>query len=167
MTISMHALATGFFVPALSNLSHVLKKGEAWAGERSIDPAVLVNARLAPDMLPLKSQVQIATDNAKGACARLSGVEIPKIEDVEETFAELQARISTVATFIESLPVAGYEGSENRDIQLRFGPQSMDFKGFGYLQGFAVPNFLFHVVTAYDILRHNGVPLGKVIFFGR
>lgn len=167
MSISMHALSVPFFSQSLANLSHVLAKGEASAGERKIDPAVLVNARLAPDMHPLKRQVQIATDNAKGACARLAGVDIPSFPDAEETFAELQTRIAAIKAFIDGLDPAGFEGAKDRDISLKFGPQSLDFKGLQYLQFFAVPNFLFHVVTTYDILRHNGVPLGKSTFFGR
>jgi hypothetical protein len=118
-------------------------------------------------MFTMKRQVQIATDHAKGAAARLGGVENPSFPDTEETFAELQARIVKVRDFILSVPEAGFDGSEDRDITLKVGPEQMTFPGAQYLQGFAIPNFYFHMTTAYAILRHNGVPLGKGDFFGR
>ncbi|OCW58662.1 DUF1993 domain-containing protein [Hoeflea olei] len=167
MTVSMHALSVPFYTAALSNLAHVLTRAEAWAAERKIDPAVLLNDRLAPDMLPLKRQVQIATDHAKGAVARLGGVEVPSFPDVEESFAELQARIARTRDFIESVAEAGFAGAEDRNITLKIGAQDMSFPGLQYFQGFSVPNFYFHVTTAYAILRHNGAPLGKPDFFGR
>lgn len=156
-----------YFANMLTNLAHLLTKTEAWATERKIDPAVLLNDRLTPDMFTMKRQVQIATDHAKGAAARLGGVENPSFPDTEETFAELQARIVKVRDFILSVPEAGFDGSEDRDITLKVGPEQMTFPGAQYLQGFAIPNFYFHMTTAYAILRHNGVPLGKGDFFGR
>ena len=156
-----------YFANMLTNMAHLLTKTEAWATERKIDPAVLLNDRLTPDMFTMKRQVQIATDHAKGAAARLGGVENPSFPDTEETFAELQARIVKVRDFILSVPEAGFDGSEDRDITLKVGPEQMTFPGSQYLQGFAIPNFYFHMTTAYAILRHNGVPLGKGDFFGR
>lgn len=167
MTISIYSMTVPYYAAMLGNLGHVLKKAEAWATERKIDPAVLLNDRLAPDMLPLKRQIQIATDHAKGATARLGGVEVPSFPDTEATFAELQARIAKARDFILGVPQAGFEGSEDRDITLKVGPQEMTFPGEQYLQGFAMPNFYFHMTAAYAILRHNGVPLGKGDFFGR
>ncbi|MDZ7599867.1 MAG: DUF1993 domain-containing protein [Hoeflea sp.] len=167
MTMSMHAMTVPYYAAMLSNLGHVLAKAEAWATERKIDPSILVNDRLAPDMFPLKRQVQIATDHAKGAAARLSGVAVPSFPDTEETFAELQDRIARVREFVLSVPEAGFDGSENRDIKIKVGPQEMTFPGAQYLQGYSVPNFYFHMTTVYAILRHNGVPLGKGDFFGR
>jgi uncharacterized protein len=167
MTISMYSITVPYYAAMLSNLSHVLSKAEAWATERKIDPAVLLNDRLAPDMFTLKRQVQIATDHAKGAAARLGGVELPSFPDTEETFADLHARIAKVRDFVLSVPQSGFDGAETRDIVLKVGPQEMTFPGVQYLQGYSFPNFYFHMSAAYAILRHNGVPLGKGDFFGR
>jgi len=167
MTISMYSMTVPYYASMLTNLAHVLTKAEAWATERKIDPAVLLNDRLAPDMLAMKRQVQIATDHAKSAAARLGGVENPSFPDTEETFAELHARIAKVREFILNVPQAGFDGAEDRDITLKVGPQEMTFAGVQYLQGYSLPNFYFHMTTAYAILRHNGVPLGKADFFGR
>jgi hypothetical protein len=133
----------------------------AHAEAKKIDPGVFTNARLIPDMLPFTRQVMIATDHAKGASARLSGVEIPKFEDTETTFPELKARIQKTLDFIAGLKPAQFEGSDARDvtITLQAGPQT--FKGSAYLLHFALPNFYFHVTTAYDILRQSGVEIGK------
>lgn len=167
MTISMYSMTVPFYASMLSNLSHMLTRAEAWATERKIDPSVLLNDRLAPDMLPLKRQVQLVTDHARGAIARLGGVDVPSFPDVEETFPELQARITKVRQFILSVPEAGFDGAEDREISLKVGPQQMTFPGLQYFQGFSIPNFYFHLTAAYAILRHNGVPLGKGDFFGR
>jgi uncharacterized protein len=167
MTISMYDASVPVFSAVLKNLSHVLRKAESNAAERKIDPAVLLASRLAPDMLPLIKQVQIATDHAKGAAARLSGREPLKIEDTEASFADLQARIETVRNHLKSFGAAEIEGSEDKAISLRLGQGAMEFTGMQYLLHFAMPNFYFHVTTAYAILRHNGVPLGKGDFFGR
>lgn len=150
----------------LGSLAHVLSKAEASATERKIDPQVFVNARLAPDMLALKRQVQIASDNAKGMTSRLAGRDAPKYEDNEESFAELQARIAKTRDYVASLTPAEFEGSEARPIQIKSGGRELNFTGAQYLTQFALPNFLFHVTTAYDILRHNGVPLSKPDFLG-
>ena len=148
----------------LNNLAHILKKGEAHAEAKSIAPEVFVNARLFPDMYPLSRQVQIATDMSKGAAARLAGVEIPSYEDNETTFAELQARITKTLAFLDSVTPAQFEGSEKRHIELMVRKHKMEFTGQDYLLKWVFPNVYFHVTTAYDILRHNGVELGKPDF---
>lgn len=167
MTISMYQASVPVFSGVLKNLSHVLSRGEAFAAGEGIDPGELLTARLAPDMLPLTAQVQIATDHAKGACARLAGRDILKIEDSEMSFAELQARIATVREHLQTFRADEIEGSENRPIAIKAGKMELSLTGQQYLLGFAMGNFYFHVVTAYDILRHKGVPLGKGDFFGR
>lgn len=152
----------------LTNLSAVLKKGESHADAKKIEHSVFLNARLAPDMYPLTRQVQIATDMSKGAAARLAGagVEIPKYEDTETTFAELQARIAKTIAFIDTIKPAQLEGSETRDIVIPIGKTNLEFKGLAYLLNWVMPNVYFHVTTAYDILRHNGVELGKLDYLG-
>lgn len=167
MSVSMYSMTVPYYAAMLGNLSHVLAKAEAWAAERKIDPAVLLNDRLAPDMLPLRWQVMLVTDHAKGAIARLGGVDVPSFPDVEETFAELHARIARTREFIESVAEANFAGAEDRTITLKIGGQDMSFPGLRYFQGFSVPNFYFHMTAVYAILRHNGVPLGKGDFFGR
>jgi uncharacterized protein len=148
----------------LSNLAHILKKGEAHAETKGIEPEVFFNARLFPDMFPLSRQVQIATDMSKGAAARLAGIEIPKYEDDETTFADLQARIAKTLAFIDSVTPAQFEGAEKRNIELMVRKHKMEFSGQDYLLKWVMPNVYFHVTTAYDILRHNGVELGKPDF---
>lgn len=150
----------------LTNLSTILKKGEAYAETKKIEHSVILNARLFPDMYPLTRQVQIATDMSKGAAARLAGVEIPKYEDNETTFAELQARIAKTIAFIDSIQPAQMEGSENRDVVITVRKTDLHFKGQTYLLDWVNPNVYFHVATAYNILRHNGVELGKLDFLG-
>jgi hypothetical protein len=150
----------------LKNLSAILDKGAAFAEQKKIEQNVLTGARLAPDMFPLTRQVQIACDMVKGAAARLGGVEIPKHDDTETTFAELQARIAKVQTFINSVPAANFSGSEDRKITLNMRTGDMHFTGLDYLRHFVLPNFYFHITTTYVILRHNGVELGKMDFIG-
>jgi hypothetical protein len=150
----------------LKNLSAILDKAQSHAEAKKIDPLVLSNARLFPDMLPMKRQVYIACDTAKNAVARIAGVEPPKHEDVEETFAELKARIAKTIDFIQTFKPAQIDGSEDKVIHLKLGQREVDFKGMQYLLGHALPNFYFHVVTAYDILRHNGVEVGKRDYLG-
>jgi hypothetical protein len=149
------------FVNTLTNLSAILDKAQAHTEAKKIDPAALINFRLYPDMFPMKRQVQIACDTAKGAVARLAGMEVPKHEDKEETFAELKMRIAKTIDFIRTVKPAQVDGSEEKNIHLKLGPREVDYKGMQYLLGHAVPNFYFHVTTAYDILRHNGVELAK------
>ena len=148
----------------LNNLAHLLKKGEEHAEAKGFEPAVLFNARLFPDMYPLSRQVQIATDMSKGAAARLAGVEIPSYEDDETTFADLQARIVKTLTFLESVTPAQFAGAEIRQIELMVRKAKMEFTGQDYLLKWVMPNVYFHVTTAYNILRHNGVELGKPDF---
>ena len=167
MTINLHAAATQTFLTALAGLSKVLKKGEANAIERKIDPSVFLNARLAPDMYPLTRQVQIAADTVKGAVHRLAGLEIPKFEDNESTFAELQTRIEKTVALVKNIPADLINGHEDREVIMRRPSGDISFKGQDYLLSYALPNFLFHAVTAYNILRGNGVPLGKEDYFGR
>jgi uncharacterized protein len=166
MTISMYQASVPVFVRMLGNLSAILDKAAVYAEARKIDPTVLLNARLYPDMLPLTTQIQIAADFAKGASARLAGLDVPKYEDNETSFAEFKARIDKTLAFVKSVQPAQIDGSENRDINITVGGNPMSFKGMAYLLHFALPNFYFHLTTAYDILRHNGVEIGKRDFIG-
>jgi uncharacterized protein len=149
---------------ALKNLSHILKKGEEYADAKKIEHSVLLNARLFPDMYPLIRQVQIATDMSKGAAARLASIEIPKYEDTETTFAELYARIAKTLDFIASIPAAQLIDAETRDITVTVRKVELKFTGQDYLLKWVMPNVYFHTATAYNILRHNGVELGKPDF---
>lgn len=167
MSLSMYSASIPVLVRMLGNLSAILHKAEAYATERKIEPSVLLNARLAPDMLPLVSQVQIASDNAKGCAARLAGLDIPSYADTESSFAELQARIAKTQTFLGSVTAAQVDGSEGKSITLNFPGMELKFSGQDYLLNFVLPNFYFHVTTAYAILRHNGLDIGKMDFLGR
>ena len=166
MQISMYQASAPRFVHILNNLSVMLDKAQAHAEAKKIDPAALTAFRLFPDMFPLSKQVQVATDLSKGAVARLAGVEIPKYEDTEQTFAELKARIAKTIAFINTIKREQIDGSEDKDIVMKLGKQDYTFKGLQYLLNFAYPNFYFHATTAYNILRHNGVELGKKDFVG-
>ena len=150
----------------LTNLSAILKKAEAYADAKKIEHHVLLNARLFVDMYPLTRQVQIATDMSKGAAARLAGAEIPKYEDNETTFAELQARLAKTIVFLDSIKPEQLEGSETREITIALRNADLKFTGQDYLLKWVIPNVYFHVTTAYNILRHNGVELGKQDFLG-
>jgi hypothetical protein len=150
----------------LDNLSAILKKAEAHAEAKSIDPAVLVGARLAPDMHPLSRQVQIANDAAKGVVARLAGIDPPSFADTETTFAELQDRIAKTKAFVNGLSADQIDGSEERILTLKLRGSEINVPGQAFLLNIALPNFYFHVTTTYLILRHNGVELGKMDFFG-
>ena len=163
--LSMHQASVPVLLRALKNLRHVLEKGEAHAREKGYEPTILLQSRLAPDMLPLVRQVQIATDTAKFAVARLSATESPRFEDAETTFDELYARLEAVAEYLRTFDDAALAGSEDRRITLTTRTRGdLVFDGRGYLLGFVLPNLFFHVTTAYAILRHNGVPLGKPDF---
>jgi len=162
----MYQASVPRFANILKNLSAILDKAQAHAETRKIDPAALTNFRLYPDMLPMKRQVQIACDTAKGAVARLAGVEVPKHDDTEETFAELKARIAKTIDLIQTFKPAQIDGSDEKNIHLKLGQREVEFKGMQYLLGHALPNFYFHVTTAYDILRHNGVEIGKRDYIG-
>ncbi len=166
MPISMYQASAPRFANILRNLSAILDKAQAHAEAKKIDPLALTQARLFPDMFPLTRQVQIACDTAKGAVARLAGVEIPVHDDVEQRLAELRARISKTIDFIESIKPAQIDGSEEKEVTLKMRGQEVKFKGLQYLLGHAYPNFYFHVTTAYDILRHNGIELGKRDYIG-
>jgi hypothetical protein len=166
MTLSMYQASVPVFVRALDNLSAILHKAAAHAEARKIDPSVLVNARLFPDMLPLSRQIQIASDNSKGPAARLANVERPVYEDNETTFDDLQARIAKTIAFLKSLKPEQIDGSEDRTVVVKLRDNEVSFKGQPYLLGFAQPNFYFHVTMAYAILRHCGVEIGKTDFIG-
>jgi hypothetical protein len=161
MAISMYRASVPVFQKMLKNLDGILDKGAAYAAARKIDPQVLLSARLYPDMYPFMRQVQIATDHAKGGPARLAGLEPPKLEDNEASFADLKARVAKVQDFLATLKPAQIDGSEERKIVLKFGPREFEFVGLPYLLEFVLPNFYFHYTTAYAILRHNGVDVGK------
>ena len=161
MSITMYRASIPVFIRAFGNLSAILKKGEAHAGS-----AAFVEARLAPDMLTLAGQVQRASDTAKATAARLAGIQSPSFPDTEKTFAELQARIKKTVDFLQSVKAAEIDGGEQRTIELKAGGRELKFTGVDYLFGFALPNFFFHVTTAYAILRHKGVPLGKMDYLG-
>src|SRR3989442_15387953 len=167
MIISMYQASTPRFGNALKNLSGILDKAQAHADAKKIEPTVLTHCRLFPDMFPMKRQVQIACDTAKGAVARLAGVDIPKHEDTEQTFAELKSRIAKTLDFIESVGAGKIDGSDDKEIVLQMRSGERRYKGMQYLLGAAYPNFYFHVTTAYNVLRHNGVEIGKSDFLGK
>ena len=167
MTISMYQASAPVFDKMLGNLSAILAKAATWAEARKIDPAVLFGARLAPDMFPLTRQILIACDFAKGTCARLAGIEPPKYEDNEASFADFQARIAKTRQFVGTIKAAQIDGSEERQISFKAGQRELSFKGQAYLTGFALPNFYFHYTAAYAILRHNGLDLSKGDFIGQ
>jgi len=166
MSLTMYQASIPVFVRMLDNLSGILDKAAAHAEAKKIDPAIFINARLAPDMFPLSRQVQIATDMVKGCAARLAGIEVPSYEDNESTFSELQARIAKTKAFIESVSASQIDGSEERKITLKFGSKELSFLGQAYLLDFVLPNFHFHLTTTYAILRHNGVEIGKKDYTG-
>ncbi|TGP26515.1 MULTISPECIES: DUF1993 family protein [unclassified Mesorhizobium] len=167
MTISMYDISVAVFSARLKALASVLSLAEQNAADRKIDPQVFLTARLAPDMFALTRQVQIATDHAKGAPSRLAGREVPKYEDNESSFEELHARIAKTLDHLATFSAADLDGSETRTVELRLAGREVSLSGLQYLLNAAMPNFYFHVTTAYDILRHNGVPLGKATFLGR
>jgi hypothetical protein len=166
MAISMYSTLMPLSKTLLGALSNVLGKGAEHAKAKGYDPSVLVNARLAPDMFPLSRQVQIATDLAKGGAARLAGQEVPGWPDEEKTIEELQARIAKTIAFLDGFTPAQIDGSEERTIVLKMRAGDMTFTGQRYLIGFVIPNLTFHCTTAYNILRHNGVEIGKRDFLG-
>jgi len=167
MPLSMFQASVPVFIRVMNNLKVVLDKGAAHAAANKIDPTVLLNSRLFPDMFPLVRQVQIASDNAKGGGARLAGMTPPKYEDNETTFPELNARIEKTVAFLQTLTPVQIDGSEERTINLTLGKKTLTFQGQAYLFGLVLPNLYFHVTTAYAILRHCGVPLGKEDFLGK
>lgn len=166
MNISMYAASIPVFTRMLNNLANILDKASAHAEAKKIDPTVLLNFRLAADMFPLIKQIQIATDNAKGMAARLSGQEIPKYEDNETTIEELQARIRKTLDFLASIRPEQLDGQEERQVVLKLPKVEHHFTAINYLLHFALPNFYFHVSMAYSILRHAGVDIGKMDYLG-
>ena len=166
MPLSMHYMTVTVFVRALSNLKNVLEKAKEHALSHKIEEAVFLNARLYPDMLPLSRQVQIATDIARGCAARLAGLEPPPYEDKEQTFDDLSARVTRTIEYMKALDSAQFEGGEAREITRPVRGEPHKFTGINYLQQFAMPNVFFHTATAYGILRHNGVALGKADYLG-
>lgn len=165
--MSLHAAAVPTLVRALTQLRHVLRKGAAHAAAQGWDPAVLLQMRLAPDMFPLVRQVQIATDIAKAAVGRLCGAEVPRFEDDETRFDELDARIGRVLALLESSPAGAWDGAETREVVVPTRARGdLRFDGTGYLYGFVFPNVYFHASITYALLRHAGVPLGKADYLG-
>jgi hypothetical protein len=166
MTVSVYDVAAPLLRTQLTALSAVLDKGAAFAEAKKVEPAVLLNSRLAPDMFALSRQVQIATDMARGGIARLAGLEPPKEEDTETTVAELKARIQRTIDYIDGISPAALEGAEKREVTLKMRAGDMTMSGIKYLTWFVIPNVGFHCATAYNILRHNGVDIGKRDFLG-
>jgi hypothetical protein len=166
MTISMYQASVPRFVNILGNLSNILDKAQAHVDARKLDVLALTGDRLFPDMFPMSRQVQIACDTAKGVVARLAGVEIPKDEDTEKTIPELKARIAKTVAFIQGFKPEQIDGTEDKAIVTKRGDKETHYKGMQFLLGHAVPNFYFHVATTYNILRHNGVEIGKRDFLG-
>lgn len=154
------------FVHSLTALSKILDKAIAFEAAKKIQPQVIPNLRLIADMLPFWRQITIACDHAKGASARLAGVEVPAFADTETTLAELKERIAKTIAFIQTIPASAFEGAEARTITVKAGPRELTFPAPQYYMGYAVPNFFFHMTTAYNILRSQGVEIGKVDFLG-
>ena len=166
MTISMYQASVPVFIRMLGNLKAILQKGAAHAEAKKFDASVLVNGRLAPDMFALARLVQIATDIIKGCPPRLAGVDVPKYEDNETTFAELIARVDKTIAYLKAFKAEQVDGSEDKAIVLKSPRGEMNFTGLTYLLNFVQPNLYFHITTAYNILRHNGVEIGKMDFLG-
>ncbi len=167
MSLTMYDASVTVFMHNLQQLSHLLDKGMAHATAKGIDPSTLVNAKLADDMRPLSFQIQSASDASKLAVVRLTGVAAPSFADTETTFEELKTRIDKTRDYLKSVPREAFAGSEERKFTMKAGPTEVEFTGQPYLLHFALPNFFFHVTTAYAILRHNGVDIGKRDFLGR
>lgn len=167
MSLSLHAASVPVFVRSLEALSAILDKAAAWCEARKVDPAVLCATRLIPDMFALSRQVQIACDFAKNTSARLAGVEAPKFEDTEKTIAELKDRIARTIAYVQSLDAAAVDAAPGREIVFSVGPNQMKMEATGYLTHFGLPNFHFHLTTAYAILRQAGVEIGKRDFMGK
>lgn len=166
MSLSLYDVSVPVFTQSLEALSAVLKKAALHAEARKIEPQTFLSARLFPDMFTLTRQVQLASDFAKGGAARIAGVDVPSYADTEQTFEDLEARITKTIAFISSIPKDKFIGAESRDITVPMRPEPRVFNALVYLRHGAIPNFFFHVTTAYDILRHNGVELAKRDFLG-
>jgi len=166
MSFTIYQASIPIFLRTLGQLSSILAKAAAHAEAQHIDPSVLIDARLAPDMYPLARQVQVASDAAKGAGARLGGLEVPSFPDTETTFPQLQDRIAKTVAFLRGIDAGAFDGAEERSIVLKMPSGEIHLTGASYLSAFALPNFFFHVVTAYDILRHQGLAIGKMDYLG-
>jgi hypothetical protein len=166
MSLSMYDASAPVFIHMLKNLSAILTKAEAYAEARKIDPSVLINDRIAPDMHPLSRQIQIATDAAKGCVARLAELEIPSYPDTETTFAELQSRIAKTVAFMEGVDAQAMEGTEDKSFTIKLRSGELTLTGRELLLNMANPNVYFHITTAYLILRHNGLEIGKMDYLG-
>ena len=166
MSLSMYKASVPRFINALNNLSAILGKAQAHVDAKKLDETALTTFRLYPDMLPMARQIMIATDTAKGLAARLSGVESPVYEDTEKTLAELQARIAKTVAYLQTFKPEQIDGTEDKEIVIKRGDKETRYSGMQFLLGHALPNVYFHVTTAYNILRHNGVEIGKRDYLG-
>lgn len=163
---SLYDITIPVFLHGFGNLSKNLAKAKAYADDNGLPHQDLLDARLIADMLPLTAQIQRASDTAKFVPARVAGIQAPAMADTETTFDDLQARIAATVNFLNTVPANAFDGREGNEVVLKFGPRSFTFTAQGYVLNFALPNFFFHATTAYAILRHKGVPLGKVDFIG-
>ncbi|UGY08512.1 MULTISPECIES: DUF1993 domain-containing protein [unclassified Phyllobacterium] len=166
MALNMYTISVPAYLRGFAVLASLIEKAEAYAEEKKINPTVLVNARLAPDMLSLAGQIQRASDTAKATIGRLTTLEIPKFADEEASLADLRERIAKTVAFLESVDAGALDGAETKDVALSAGQLKVTLSGEEYVQKFALPNFYFHVTTAYDILRHNGLQVGKLNYIG-
>ena len=166
MSLSMHAMTVGQFVPMLKNLGKILEKAEAYAAAKKMEGGVIEGLRLAPDMLSFARQIQLASDFAKNSVARLAGIEAPKYEDNEKTLEELKARVAKTIDWLQGIQAAQLEGAENRHIVIPLRTRTLEMDGLPFLQKWALPNFYFHLTTAYALLRHVGVEIGKQDYLG-
>jgi hypothetical protein len=166
MTVSMYQISVPVCIRALTNLDNILRKGQAYALEENVDETVILNSRLALDMFPLLRQVQITSDLSKGVGARLAGIENPSFEDKEKSFAELYDRLRKTVEFLSGISAEQMDRSDEKIVEVKLPGHLLKFRGIDYLIGFALPNVSFHITTAYNILRHNGVDLGKPDYLG-
>lgn len=166
MAVSMYQISVPVFTRMLTNLVAILEKASAHCEERKIDPAALIGYRFYPDMFPFSKQIQIATDAAKNGSAYLAGVEPPKSENAEQTFPELIARVQKTIEFVNGFKPEQIDGTEEKEVSIKRGETTVKYKGQEYLLNRVLPNFFFHITTAYDMLRHNGVELGKKDYLG-
>lgn len=166
MAVSMYQISVPVFTRMLTNLVAILEKAAAHCEDRKIDPAALINYRFYPDMFPFSKQIQIATDAAKNGSAYLAGAEPPKSENAEQTFPELIARVQKTIEFVNGFKPEQIDGSEEKEVSIKRGETTLKYKGQEYLLNRVLPNFFFHITTAYDMLRHNGVELGKKDYLG-
>lgn len=166
MALSIYNISVPALLRGLSVLSALIEKAEAYAAEKNINPTVLVNARLAPDMLPFSGQIQRVSDTAKGVIGRLTSIETPKFPDEETNFAELRERIAKTEAFLQGVDPSAFDGADQKEVTLNFGKLKTVLSSEDYILKFVLPNFYFHVTTAQNILRHNGAPVGKLDYIG-